>query len=86
MKIVVGIFPTQKIADKIARLDAHLDGAELRMRPQTALIKNGKITYYMSVDQIPEKIMGLELSSYYTHYDVQLTHEQSVSLKQRTRG
>ena len=86
MKIVAGIFPTQRIADEVARLDIHLGGGELQMKPLTVIKKNGRKELYLTVDSAMKYLIGTELANYYTHYDVKLTQEQKDFLESRKRG
>jgi len=84
----MGIYPNMRIASAVARMDSSLyPDCELRLKPYPQLECASSITMYVPKEFIEDqRHRGLEIKSYWTHYDVKLTEDQRESLEIIKRG
>ena len=86
MKIIVNVYRNQAQAAEAAKLDVHLMGGELRMKPYIVRKSQKEENMYISQSQIRDRIVGLEISAWFSHYNVNLTAEEREFLDSRKRG
>ena len=86
MITTVTIYPKKSIAADAARLEAGLmQTTDIRINPFPRVRKGQTEALFLSVDEL-DKLRGLEIRNWYTHYDVNLTQDQVEFLNSRKRG